>query len=210
MDTRQRILDTAERLFGENGYAGTSLRQIIGAAEVNLAAIHYHFGSKEDLLDQLVMRKAEGVNRHRLELLDRCEGEAGTDPPAVDCVVSAFLRPTFAVAGQHPQFARLMGRLYGEGLMPRVAGKHFQPVVTRFLTALRRSLPDLPHQELLWRLHFMLGAMAHTLCHRHGPPVGTLGGPEPAESGEALEELIAFVSAGLRAPALRKTRKEQG
>ena len=80
-ETQEKILDTAERLFGEQGYAGTSLRQIIAAAGVNLAAIHYHFGSKEELLGHLVARKAAPVNAERLGLLDRYEAESA--PSAV-------------------------------------------------------------------------------------------------------------------------------
>jgi AcrR family transcriptional regulator len=60
-----KILDTAERLFGEDGYKAVSLRHITAAAGVNLAAIHYYFGSKEELLDELVMRKAVPVNEER-------------------------------------------------------------------------------------------------------------------------------------------------
>ena len=70
-DTKEKILDTAERLIGEQGYAATSLRQIIAEAGVNLAAVHYHFGSKEDLLDAVVVRKAGPVNEARLARLDR-------------------------------------------------------------------------------------------------------------------------------------------
>ena len=76
-ETREKILDTAERLIGEQGYAATSLRQIITEAGVNLAAVHYHFGSKEELLDAVVMRKAGPVNEARLAALDLVEQEAG-------------------------------------------------------------------------------------------------------------------------------------
>src|ERR1017187_9526216 len=93
IDTRQKILDAAERLFGEQGYVATSLRHIIAEAGVNLAAIHYHFGSKEELLDQLVMRKAGPVNEERLALLDHYEAEAGAMPVPVDKILRAFLEP---------------------------------------------------------------------------------------------------------------------
>src|SRR6266849_7254792 len=77
LDTKQRILDSAERLFAENGFDSTSLRTIIADAQVNLAAIHYHFHSKEALLDAVILRRLEPINRHRLEMLDTCERAAG-------------------------------------------------------------------------------------------------------------------------------------
>ncbi|HMC58416.1 MAG TPA: helix-turn-helix domain-containing protein, partial [Candidatus Solibacter sp.] len=91
-DTKQKILDTAERLFGEQGYDATSLRHIIAEAGVNLAAVHYHFGSKEELLDEVVVRRAGPVNEARIAMLDRLEAAEG--PPVVEKVLEAFLLPT--------------------------------------------------------------------------------------------------------------------
>src|SRR3954465_15455194 len=98
IDTKQRILDAAERLIGEQGYAATSLRQIINKAGVNIAAVHYHFGSKEELLDAVVLRKAGPVNEARLAALRRVEEEAGEGPLDVERVLDSFFAPTSAVA----------------------------------------------------------------------------------------------------------------
>src|ERR1051325_9409439 len=163
-DTKTKILDAAERLFAEQGYGATSMRQIIAAAGVNLAAIHYHFGSKEEMLDGVIVRKAGPVNRRRLEPLERCEIRAGKEPPPVEDVLEAFLRPMAEVGDQHPEFVRVMGRIMSEGLMPSIVEKHFQPVVLRFVGALRNALPHLSQDEFAWRIVFMVGAMAHTMC----------------------------------------------
>ena len=197
-ETKQKILDTAERLFGDQGYAATSLRHIIADAGVNLAAIHYHYGSKEELLDEVVMRKAGPVNAERLALLDRYEAEAGSGPLAVEKVLEAFLAPVFSGADRSPQFVRLMGRMYGEGLMTGIAERHFQPTVTRFIEAFRRALPDLPNEELLWRIHFMIGTMAHALF---GPPNPRPGVESPLlDPHGVVQRLVAFLGAGFRAP----------
>src|SRR5689334_14589066 len=119
-DTKQRILDAAERLIGEQGFAGTSLRQIIAEAGVNLAAVHYHFGSKEELLHALVQRKVGPVNEKRLELLDRQVAAARGKPVPVVKVLRAFLEPMGEQAGAHPQFVRVMGRIVSEGLLQNV------------------------------------------------------------------------------------------
>jgi len=191
IDTRDKILDTAERLFGDQGYAGTSLRQIIAAAGVNLAAIHYHFGSKEELLDHLVARKAAPVTAERLAMLDRYEAESAPAAVPVEKVLTAFLEPPMARVKENPDFARLMGRLYGEGLMPGLAERHFQNVVTRFTAAFGRTLPWLTPPQLLLRMQFMVGAMAHSMM---------FCGHKPAGDGDMLmREMVAFTTGGMQA-----------
>src|SRR5215467_11401104 len=93
--TRDRILDIAECLFGERGYESTSLRHVIFEAGVNLAAVHYHFGSKEELLDAVVLRGATPLNVERIAWLDRYENEAAPGPVAIEKVLQAILWPTF-------------------------------------------------------------------------------------------------------------------
>jgi AcrR family transcriptional regulator len=199
-DTEHKILDTAERLFGEQGYGATSLRQIIAEAGVNLAAIHYHFGGKEELLDRLIIRSATPVNEERIALLDQAEAEAGDGPLAVEKVLEAFFRPPLLRAEKHPQVVRLMGRMYGEGLMPTIVEKHFHVVVGRFFAALGRALPHLSPDELALRAQFMVGAMSHTMfaCSSGNPTPGFSAKPDPST---LLRELVAFAGAGLRAPA---------
>jgi len=197
IDTRRRILDTAERLFGEQGYSTTSLRQIITTAEVNVAAVHYHFGSKEDLLDAIVLRKAGPVTAARLDLLDRAEAAAAPDPPCVDLILESFLLPTADVAQNNPAFALLMGRMLTEGMMPRIVEKHFQETAKRYVEAFARALPNLPREELLWRFHFMIGAMAHTIC---GSP--TLRQIDSnCDFPTRMRRLVTFLAAAFRAPA---------
>ncbi len=198
MNTKEKILDAAERLIGDQGYASTSLRQIIAEAGVNLAAIHYHFGSKEELLDEIIRRKAGPVNEQRLALLDEAEREAGRKAPPVERVLDAFLRPVFEAKERNPQIVRVMGRMYSEGLMPLILVKHFQPVVVRFHEAMRRSLPHLTEDELRWRLELMFGAMATVMWHRPSGMAPVMSGPE------VLPRLLSFFGAAFRSPVTPK------
>jgi AcrR family transcriptional regulator len=197
-DTKEKILDTAERLIGEQGYAATSLRHVIAEAGVNLAAVHYHFGSKEGLLDAVVTRKVTPVNLTRLAWLERMEAEASPGPVEVEKILESFLLPTVEVAARSPDFVRLMGQMLAEGMMPRIVEKHFRPTGIRFVSALRRALPGLPEEELLWRVHFMVGAMAHTMCR---PPMFPLPPEGMADLEPRMKLLVTFLSAGFRAPA---------
>lgn len=196
IDTKQRILDTAERLFGEKGYDAISLRHIIGEAGVNLAAVHYHFGSKEDLLDEVVLRKLGPVNDARLALLDQAESEAAGAPVPVEKILRAFMMPTASVAKQSPEFVKVMGRVVAEGLIQRIASQHFQPMLERFVAALHRSLPALSMNELGWRIYFMFGAVSRALC---GESQTWLTG-EMDDFPDRVEKLIAFLTGAFQGP----------
>jgi AcrR family transcriptional regulator len=195
-DTKDKILDTAERLIGERGYAATSLRQIIAEAGVNLAAVHYHFGSKEDLLDAVVARKVTPVNEARMARLNCVEAEAGCGQPDVEKILESFLLPTADVASRNPGFVRLMGQMLAEGMMPRIVEKHFQATGLRFVAALRRAIPELPEDELMWRVHFMIGAMAHTMCRA---PIFPQVARDAGDMEPRMERLVTFLGAGFRA-----------
>jgi AcrR family transcriptional regulator len=203
--TKERLLDTAERLFAEQGYAATSLRGIIAEAGVNLAAVHYHFHSKEALLEAVILRRSVPANQERLALLDRFEKEAGGNPPPLEKVIEAFVAPTLRMS-RDPRsggmvFMKLLGRLQAEGdLLPRMIVSQFGDVLPRFGAALRASLPDLPKEELFWRLNLALGALAQTL--RGGSKnLETIPDLSLSFNSEtALERLVAFLSAGFRAP----------
>jgi len=193
-ETREKILDAAEFLFGQSGYAATSLRHIIAEAGVNLAAIHYHFGSKQDLLDQVILRKVGKVNESRLRMLEQFEAEAAPGTASVEKVLEAFIAPAILIE-KSPEFIKLMGRVQTEGLMPDIARRHFQPLMDRFFSAMRRALPEMSQEELAWKSHFTLGAMAYTLTVR--PAART----EETSIAEILKRLVSFLSGGFRAPA---------
>jgi AcrR family transcriptional regulator len=196
-DTRENLLNAAEFLFGEYGYAATSLRQIIGRAKANLASIHYHFGSKRELLEQVILRKVGPINEQRLRLLDQFESEAAPLPVSVEKIVEAVILPAM-LTDKDRQFVKFMGRMHSEGLIPEISQRLFQPLISRFLAAASRACPDITMEELVWKIHFMVGAMAHTL----------LVSPEayrklePESQLTIARRLIAFVSWGFRAPAV--------
>jgi len=205
--TKERILDTAERLFAQQGYAATSLRSIIAGAGVNLAAVHYHFHSKEALLEAVVLRRAEPANQERLNLLDQFQQAAGEVPVPLEKVIEAFVAPTFRMAldpaSDGMVFMRLLGRLHAEGdLLSGILISQFSDMLARFGAALRRALPDLPQEELFWRLNFAIGALAQTL-RGASKDLAAISDLSPSfDSEKALERLVVFLSAGFRAPVI--------
>lgn len=165
MDTRERILDIAEQLFAEQGLGQTSLRAITAAAGVNLAAVHYHFGSKEALERAIFERRLRPMNTERLRRLDELEGRHPGAVPLAG-LIEAFVAPPLELSrdtthgGEH--FIRLLGRTYTEpteSLQDHVR-KLYEPVSERFQAAFHAALPQLDPKELYWRLHFMVGTLA--------------------------------------------------
>ena len=197
-DTKDKILDTAERLFAHQGYGATSLRQVIAEAKVNLAAIHYHFGTKDELLDAVVVRKVAPVNAARIAWLERVETEAGSGPLPIERVLESFFLPTAETAQRNPDFVRLMGRMLTEGMMPMLVERHFQSTAMRFVSALHRAIPDLAQEELLWRVHFMVGAMAHAMAMK---PILAGMEADPPDIELRMRRLVTFLSAGFSAAA---------
>lgn len=205
--TKERILDAAERLFADEGIARTSLRAITVAAGVNVAAVHYHFGSKEALLEALSARRVAPVNRERLERLDALEREAAGRPLEVEAILDAFLRPPLRLAAAMGTedarlAAKLVGRFYAEpeDLIERMLHEQFGEVARRFHAALCRALPEVPPAVVAWRLQATVAALTHVLSGRHRFQLvpGVRLGTDPEV---ALRELRTFCAAGFRAPA---------
>jgi AcrR family transcriptional regulator len=198
--TKEKILDTAQRLIGERGYSATSVRHIVTEAGVNLAAIHYHFGSKEELLDAVIARRAGPVNEERLARLQRFEQQSGARGPTVRQALESFLGPMAERADRDPAFVKLMGRMMAEGLLVAIVQKHFHQIVERFAGVIRRALPDLPEQEFRWRMHFMFGALAYTVMFGSQTDVTGVGA-DPGDFHGRIDRLVTFLTAGFEAPA---------
>src|SRR5258706_4650282 len=160
-ETRTRILDAAEELFMQHGFEGTSMRTLTAKASVNLAAVNYHFGSKDALIEAVFRRRLDPMNAARIAELDRLE--AASAAPSADAIIRAFLRASLAmiedVKSGGRNFTRLLGRAYTEPSKPirALIGQLYAPAMARYKSAFERALPELPKDELIWRMHFMFG-----------------------------------------------------
>ncbi len=203
--TKDRILDAAEQLFSENGFDATSLRMITAAAQVNLAAVNYHFRSKEALIQAVFFRRLEPINQKRIELLDDLERCAGRGPLPIEDVLRAFFSPALRLSRELPDrgvhFVRLMGRMYAEpgDRVRSILMGQFGDLAVRFVAALKRALPGLPEVDLFWRLHFTIGAMAHTMAGSHYLPIYSGGKCDTSDVDGTIDRLVAFLAAGFRA-----------
>jgi AcrR family transcriptional regulator len=203
LPTRDRLLDAAERLFAEHGFDGASMRQITSGAEANLAAVNYHFGTKLALIHAVFARRLGPLNAERIRLLDallESAEQAGDERPPLRGIMHAFLAPALS-----------LGRKEGREFFVLIARAHSAPsrdlqeaivsqlgeVVARFGAALQSALPDLPKQELMWRVHFTIGALCHTVVNTHLLTLVTNGLCTDEDEAAVLERLVDFATAGM-------------
>ena len=206
-DTKTALLDAAEEVVAEHGVLGASLRAITKKARANLAAVNYHFGSKQALVRALVRRHLRPVNAERLALLDAAEAEAGEGSPELADLVRAFVGPVVRYGAGRTERRRQIARLFGRALGQQDAAlrelllEELQEVIRRFTAAFGKALPHLERADLMWRIHFMVGSMAHSLAAGELIARVTQGLCDPDDVDGQVERLVTFLCAGLAAPA---------
>jgi len=203
--TKTRILDAAEHLFATGGVTGTSIRAITARAKVNLAAIHYHFGSKESVLESVLSRRLIPLNAERLALLEEYERRSKNNVVALPKVIEALVGPALRVSRDPKKggdlFMKLLGRLVLEPdeKIQSLLTDQFRTVLERFMPALKNALPKLESADFYWRLHFLVGAMAHTMADSDRIKNISGGACDPDNTEETIDRLVVFLTAGLKA-----------
>ncbi|WCE03933.1 TetR/AcrR family transcriptional regulator [Pseudoxanthomonas sp. JBR18] len=201
--TKDRILGAAEELFALHGFAGTSLRQVTSRADVNIAAVNYHFGSKENLVNEVFRRRMDVMTAARLGQLEAATRE---HPGMLEPVLAAFVQPALAMAedGQGgAAFVRVIARAYAEknDNLRKFLSDHYGHVLRDFAKAISACLPALSKEELYWRLDFLAGALTYAMAD-FGLIKRPAGVTEAAHRERAARELIRFAEAGFRAAIL--------
>ena len=200
--TKDRILHAAEELFALQGFATTSLRQVTSRADVNIAAVNYHFGSKENLVNELFRRRMEEMSKQRLAALHQA---TETAPSQLDAILAAFVEPALAMAQDRHgggAFIRVIARAYAEsndGLRKFLSDQHGH-VLREFAKAISTCLDGLSKEELYWRLDFLSGSLTYAMAD-FGLIKRPNGVSEATHRQRAAKALIRFASAGFNANA---------
>ncbi|MBV8464649.1 MAG: TetR family transcriptional regulator [Burkholderiales bacterium] len=210
LDTATRILDAAEALFVEHGFEATSMRMITQRAEVNLAAVNYHFGSKDALFQGVFTRRLTPLTQAAVQNLDRLEANAAGQVLAVDVIVQAFMDAALEIAYDAKRggaiFVRLLSRTFIEPhpVLRETMPRQYEQLVGRYGRALTKALPHLPPVELHWRLHFGFSAIFNAFA---GNNILRLFVSDPSVNARdpraVATYLVPFVTAGLTAPATK-------
>jgi AcrR family transcriptional regulator len=204
-ETRERVLEVAERLFAERGLDAVSVRDIVAAARANLGAINYHFGTLDRLIEAVFERRLVPSAQEQLRALEAVETAAGDRPPELEGVLEAVFRPLVEAAMDPKRggakFGKLMARSFVDPnpVLERVMHSHFSTVIKRFDAALLRAMPNLAPEDVFWRMHLLMGGLHQSLLllDREPPP----GIPRLNLDAETyLRRFVAFAAAAFRAP----------
>ena len=197
--TKERILGAAEELFALHGFSGTSLRQVTGRADVNIAAVNYHFGSKENLVNEVFRRRMDAMSGQRLDQLRRALAE---HPGELEPILAAFVEPALDLAQDRHggAFIRVIARAYAEKneRLRKFLSDQYGHVQREFARALTGCVPHLDKEQLYWRLDFLGGALTYAMAD-FGLIKRPAGVSEAAHRQHAAHELIRFSAAGFKA-----------
>jgi AcrR family transcriptional regulator len=202
--SKRKLLDAAEQLFAEKGFEAVSVRDITQLAHANVAAVNYHFGSRENLLTMVMTRYMTPVNEERIARLETLERKWSGKSVPLEEIIDALVRPFVGQVRKSELserlFFKLMGRTFaqqGDGLPPQIE-EQLRNVVQRFTRAFAKTLPTVAPDDLAWRIHFMVGGMIHLLTHQDILNRLTNGasGTPPVEA--VVSRFIRFAAAGMR------------
>lgn len=198
--TKERILTAAEALFAQRGFDGASLRQLTAAAGVNLAAVNYHFGSKDKLVEEVFRRRLDSLNAHRLAALAAVAGKPET---TLEDVLAAFIRPALALSddGSGSLFMRVLARAFAEhdDSLRQFLSENYGHVMRQFTAEFARLLPHLSKPELYWRIDLVTGALTHAMSG-FGMIQRKSDVSESTHREQTAAHLIRFSAAGLSHP----------
>lgn len=202
--TKERILDAAEELFAADGFAAVTVRQITQKAKADVSLAYYHFKSKRDLFDAVMLRRVDHLNEIRLNALEKVEQRHPDDAPTVEEIIEAFTHPLLdLLANDHERWHHYMALIAQINSSPEWGGelmtRYFDPLVARFVGALRKALPGCDEADLYWSYHFLSGAL--TLTFAETGRIDNLSGGicRSSDMTSINERMPRFLAAGFRA-----------
>ncbi|WP_251359320.1 TetR/AcrR family transcriptional regulator [Kangiella sp. TOML190] len=210
--TKARILDAAEQLFAERGFAETSLRTITARAKVNLASVNYHFGSKKSLIQDVFDRFLSDYTTGLIQRLAELEKELAQDGKAseqaldTETLLKALVSPLLILERKRKAsisiFMRLLGRAYAEtqGHLRRYVTEKYGFVLVRFTMLFQQAYPNLSNDQIFWRLHYTLGSLIFTLAGSDAlREISAVDFKREMAIEDVIDEMIPFLAAGMKA-----------
>lgn len=205
MSTKVKILDAAETLFADKGFNGTSLREITSLAEVNLAAVNYHFGSKKELIKAVMSRYLDEL-APKLEqvFVEICQNKS---QPSLSEVFSAVIEPLVSLNEFRNNgttiFLQLLGRGYtdSQGFLRWFISTQYPNMISVFVEAVKKAYPELTAEDIFWRLHFTMGTIVFTMSSSDALiDIAQNDFDQALNIEEVIKKVIPFVAAGVAAP----------
>jgi AcrR family transcriptional regulator len=207
----EQILDAAEYLFSQNGFYGVTLRDVAKRIGIHTTLLHYYFNDKQHLFEEVFARRAGVTSGRRMQALEQYEEKAG-DKPTVEGALHAFLDTDLDLyfeGGEHwMNYAAFCARVSNTPEGAELMDIHFDPVVLKLVSILKRALPDYSDEDIFWGYHFVTGALMNTLA-RTGRIDRLSGGICRSNDFPEVKKRIArFMAAGFLALADPASRKQ--
>lgn len=206
-DTKTKILDAAEKLFAERGFSETSLRLITSKAEVNLASVNYHFGSKRELIRAVLARYLDVFMPLTTEELKTLKQQQPIIP--LEQVFSVLVQPLLHLNKLRSDgttiFLQLLGRGYieSQGHLRWFFTTHYGDHMKYFINAVSESVPDIPAADMFWRLHFTLGTVVFTMASADAlMEIAASDFDEQNDIEAVIRKMIPYMAAGVSASKL--------
>ena len=201
---KEKILDAAEKLFAMRGFYGVTVREITKEAGVDVALANYYFGKKRDLFEAVFLRRAETLNEERLAALDACVAAAEDGAPTMEQIIAAFTEPLHRKAADGgPRWKSYLALVAQINNSPewgaRFMSRSFDPVVNRFIDALRQALPDAATEDLYWSYHFFSGALVLTFAETGRIDNLSGGACRSTDHNAVYGRMPRFIAGGFRA-----------
>lgn len=214
MSTKNKILDAADVLFADKGFNGTSLREITSQANVNLAAVNYHFGSKKELIKAVMSRYMDELSPQLESALSLiCQAQ---QKPNLHDVFSAFIEPLLYLnefkENGTSTFLQLLGRGYtdSQGFLRWFLTTQYPNVFTHFTQAVKIAYPELTTEEMFWRLHFTMGTIVFTMSSSEALiDIAQNDFDNTLDIAGVIERVIPYVAAGVAAPITAPLTKQR-
>lgn len=204
---REAILVAAEELFATNGFNAVSVRDIAQAAGANPGSVTYHFKTKDGLLLEIYRRHCAPMNLRRSELLAAAKRVRDLQD-RLEAIVRAYVVPAFTsgsdLAGGGARFTRLRAVMSAEGneVARKIIAQTFDDTSHAFIDAVHESLPHIPRTDIVWRSHFLLGALYYSLVTPERVSRLSRGEADGSDAASAIEQLVQASVAAFQAPAL--------
>ncbi len=204
-ETKDRIMLAAESLFAERGFMSVSLRDITTEASANVAAVNYYFGTKDALIDELIIQGNHPLMKARMQLLDDAEKRYQIGVVPAEVILDAVMRPMLTLLEQQGErrevYCKFMGRCMTErgNNLPVPVMRAAQRLIKRLSRMLADALPDMEPEVLAWRVHFCFGVLGHTLMHDELLREVTKGASGTPDFETTLQRMIDFCKGGLNA-----------
>jgi AcrR family transcriptional regulator len=201
---KQRLLAAAEQLFAEKGFESVAVRDVTQLAKANVAAVNYHFGSRDGLVALVIARHLAPLNQERLEWLDVLERKAPGKVVPIEEIIHALIRPLVGMVGKtelsEALFCKLVGRILAlpEEALSVVTMGQMKVLNNRFIRAIGKVLPTVSQDDLQWRMHFLVGSLVHLLTHQELLRSLSNGGSGSPTLEVVLGRFVRFAAAGLR------------